>query len=148
MADNKLSWQDIVIGVQPRIRLTRSFDQRYHTYSGYTLRLQGEIGDEEGEFQVGIGAAAQAKHQFQVGDRVSGRSAPVINLQMEPVDYYKTAGLKLIQRAQGDEYMPPPWYDAPPELEVYRWRGHRRLNAQTYAAKCGGCIWVAGWLLR
>lgn len=32
MADTKLDWQGTVIGIQPRIRLTRSFDERYHTY--------------------------------------------------------------------------------------------------------------------
>ena len=79
MIDSKLSWQGTIIAVQPRIRLTRSFDQRYHNYLGYTLRLQGEIDGQEGEFLAGIGKAAQAKHQFRVGDMVSGRSAPVTN---------------------------------------------------------------------
>jgi hypothetical protein len=79
MADDKLLWPGAVVAVQPRIRLTRSFDQRYHTYLGYTLRLQVQIGDDEREFLVGIGEAAQAKHQFRVGDRVSGRSEPVAN---------------------------------------------------------------------
>lgn len=142
MADNKLLWQGTVIAVQPRIRLTRSFDQRYHTYLGYALRLQGQIGDEEGEFLVGIGEAVQAKHGFQVGDRISGRSEPVTNPKMEPVDYYKTSNLKVIERAViKDKSTPPPWHGVPPELAVYRWRGHRRLNTLTYATKCGGCIW-------
>ncbi len=30
---------------------------------------------------------------------------------------------------------PPPWETIPPELEVYRERGHRRLAARTYASK-------------
>lgn len=140
MADNKLSWHGTVIAVQPRIRLTRSFDQRYHTYLGYTLHLQGEIGDEERRFLVGISEAAQTKHQFRVGDTVGGQSAPVTNPQMDLVDYYKTNSLRLIEQA-AREGKPPPWHGVPPELQVYRWRGHRRLNAQTYAAKCGGCIW-------
>jgi hypothetical protein len=77
MSADKLSWQGTVISVQPRIRLTRSFDQRYHSYLGYALRLQGQLDDQEGEFLFGIGKAAQAKHQFQVGDVAGGRSAPV-----------------------------------------------------------------------
>lgn len=141
MADDKLLWQGTVIVVQPRIRLTRSFDQRYHSYVGYMLCIQGQIGGDEGEFLVGIGKAAQAKHQFRVGDRVSGRSEPVADPKLEPVDYYKTASLKLIQRANIDDHSPPPWYGIPPELEIYRWRGHRRLNSQTYNTKCSGCIW-------
>jgi hypothetical protein len=105
------------------------------------LRLQGQIGDQEREFLIGIGKAAQAKHQFQVGDVVSGRSAPVADPRLEPVDYYKTAGLKVIQREDTDDHTPPPWHDVPPDLEVYRWRGHRRLSARTYTSKCIDCIW-------
>ncbi|MGI6728256.1 MAG: hypothetical protein ACOX4P_06885 [Anaerovoracaceae bacterium] len=29
----------------------------------------------------------------------------------------------------------------PPELEVYRERGHRRLAARTYDSKCSSCMW-------
>ena len=50
MTKDKLDWQGNVVAVQPRIRLTRSFDQRSHTYLGYALRLQGQIGDDEGQF--------------------------------------------------------------------------------------------------
>lgn len=141
MTKDKLDWQGNVIAVQPRIRLTRSFDQRSHTYLGYALRLQGQIGDDEGRFLVGIGKAAQAKHQFRVGDVVSGRSAPAINPKLEPAEYYKTVGLNVVQRAGTEDLIPPPWHGVPPELEVYRWRGHRRLSAHTYAAKCEDCLW-------
>lgn len=34
-----------------------------------------------------------------------------------------------------------PWELVPPELEVYRERGHRRLAARTYDSKCGSCMW-------
>jgi len=141
MSNDKVAWQGTVVGVQPRIRLTRSFDERYHTYLGYMLRLQGQIGDEQGEFLVGIGKAAQAKHQFRVGDKVGGRSVPVVNPKVEPVGYYKTAGLKVVRRTAAGEQTPPPWHGVPPELEVYRERGHRRLSAHTYKAKCLSCIW-------
>jgi hypothetical protein len=127
--------------VQPRIRLTRSFDQHSHNYLGYTLRFQGQIGDTEGRFLVGIGKSAQAKYQFRVGDVVSGHSAPAANPKLEPADYYKTIGLKIIQRERTKDLTPPPWHGVPPELEVYRWRGHRRLSARTYATKCEECIW-------
>ncbi len=30
----KMAWQGVLLSVQPRIRLTRSFDQRSHTYLG------------------------------------------------------------------------------------------------------------------
>ncbi|MFN2125650.1 MAG: hypothetical protein ACK2UP_19325 [Candidatus Promineifilaceae bacterium] len=77
MATDKLSWQGTIPGVQPRIRLTRSFDQRWHTYRGYALRVKGQMGGEEGEFLIDIGKATQAKYRFQVGAVVSGRSASV-----------------------------------------------------------------------
>ena len=63
--------------MQPRIRLGRSFDQRSHTYLGYALRVRGNIGSEVREFLVGVGEGAHAKHQFQVGDTVSGEALPV-----------------------------------------------------------------------
>lgn len=63
----KLNWTGRIVSVQPRIRLTRSFDQRSHTYLGYCLTMYGFIHDEATEFSVGIGKAAQAKHEFQVG---------------------------------------------------------------------------------
>jgi hypothetical protein len=34
-AGDKIAWQGVLLSVQPRIRLTRSFDQRSHTYLGY-----------------------------------------------------------------------------------------------------------------
>ena len=138
---SKLNWEGTIVGIQPRIRLTRSFDERYHTYLGYSLRIQGQIDDEPGEFLIGIGKVAQAKYQFRVGDKISGRSALVADPKLEPVDYYKTAGVKIIQRSTDREYNPPPWHKVLPELEVYRERGHRRLNTRTYKTKCHSCIW-------
>ena len=35
----KPSFHGVVVGVQPRIRLTRSFDERQHSYLGYAVRL-------------------------------------------------------------------------------------------------------------
>ena len=141
MADTKLDWQGTVIGIQPRIRLTRSFDERYHTYLGYILRLQGRIDDQDGEFLIGIGQAAQTKHEIRAGDIVSGRSMPVEETRLETAEYYKAAGLKVIQRSPSVTHDPPPWHGVPPELEIYRGRGHRRLSARTYVARCESCIW-------
>ena len=141
MSAGKLTWQGTVVVVQPRIRLIRSFDERTQSYLGYALRLQGQIGDQDGEFLIGIGKATHAKNRFRFDDVVSGRSAPVADPRLEPVDYYKTAGLKLIRRANINDHTPPPWHGVPPELEEYRWRGHRRLSARTYASKCADCIW-------
>ena len=138
---DKLNWQGTMLSIQPRIRLTRSFDQRSHSYLGYALRIQGTIDDEEREFSIGIGQAAQAKHKFQAGDVLSGRAEPVVDPKMEPVDIYKVSGLKVIERAGEQDSSPPPWLGVPPELPIYRERGHRRLDAKTYSAHCSTCIW-------
>ncbi|MCP4007658.1 MAG: hypothetical protein GY725_26045, partial [bacterium] len=50
----KVSWSGTVLSVQPRIRLTRSFDERQHSYLGYVLHIDGKIGDEERTFTVGV----------------------------------------------------------------------------------------------
>ena len=95
---NKLTWCGTLIGVQPRIRLLRSFSERSHSYLGYSLRLRGTIEEAEGEFLVGIGKAAQEKYSFRVGDTVRGRSEPVADPRLEPVEYYRTARLDLLQQ--------------------------------------------------
>lgn len=137
----KLSWQGRVISVQPRIRLLRSFDQRSHTYLGFALQILGVIEGRKGEFSVGIGQAAQAKHAFRVGDLASGVSEPVMDPRNEPVEFYKTSGLHLLERGPQWSAAPPPWLGIPPHLNVYRERGHRRLDPRTYESKCRSCIW-------
>jgi hypothetical protein len=41
-------WQGVSLSVQPRIRLTRSFDRRSHTYLGYSLKVRGRVGSSFG----------------------------------------------------------------------------------------------------
>ena len=73
----KIQWKGTVTSVQPRIRLTRSFDERSHTYLGYALRLEGTVGGEAREFSVGVSKAAHAKHRFRAGQVVRGECLPV-----------------------------------------------------------------------
>jgi len=131
----------VVTSVQPRIRLLRSFDERSHGYLGYVLRIKGIMDGEEREFSVGIGKAAQAKYQFRVSDTVQGESLLVEDIERQPVDYYKTSGLKVIERSATTQKDPPPWLGVTPEIEIYRQRGHRRLDSRTYDSKCRSCIW-------
>lgn len=138
---NKLQWTGRVIAVQPRIRLTRSFDQRSHSYLGYCLMLDGTVGEEHRLFTVGIGQTAHDKHQFEVGMVVSGETLPVADRRLEPVEYYKASKLKVLSRPEPTEDSPPPWHGVPEDLATYRWRGHRRLSARTYQARCSSCIW-------
>jgi len=137
-----ISWSGVVVAVQPRIRLTRSYDQRIHTYQGYVLRLQGRIGEQERDFTIGVGKGAHKKHQFQIGDQVSGVGHSVLDEELEIAELYKVSKLEVSRGpGGGDSPKPPPWLGVPPELEVYRSRGHRRLAAQTYELKCTTCIW-------
>ncbi len=143
-AGEKIAWQGVLLSVQPRIRLTRSFDQRSHTYLGYALKVSGRVGSEAREFLVGVGQGAHTKHQFRAGSAVSGDALPVLDAQLETVEFYKVSKLKVGPPEAVDETTPPPWRGVPPPLEVYRERGHRRLAARTFNEKCCSCIWGCG----
>lgn len=137
----KLEWQGEVAAVQPRIRLLRSFDQRSHNYLGYLLRIQGNLGQERREFMVAIGKAAQAKHQFRTSDKAAGKGEAVADPRLETADLYKVSKLKLLSRTD-DPFPPsPPFLGVPPDLMIYRERGHRRLDPKTFEAKCKTCMW-------
>ncbi|MGE4284397.1 MAG: hypothetical protein AB7G87_11840 [Clostridia bacterium] len=140
---DKLTFKGIIISIQPRIRLTRSFEEASHTYLGYAIKLEGEISNANNTtFSIGIGKAAHAKHQFKVNDVISGECLPVPDPDMEPVDYYKVSKLKVISNVEQGSTSSP-WELVPPELEVYRERGHCRLSARTYETKCSSCMWGA-----
>ena len=134
--DTKSTFKGTIISIQPRIRLTRSFDEASHTYLGYAITLEGEIDNINTTFSVGIGKAAHAKHQFKVNDVIFGECVPVPDPDTEPTEYYKVSKLKLITRSTTTGSTSSPWERVPPELEVYRERGHRRLAAKTYDTKC------------
>lgn len=146
---DKLNFIGKIISIQPRIRLNRSFDESSHSYLGFAIRLEGEIDNKEQDsfektiFSVGIGKAAHAKHQFKVNDVVSGECLPVSDPVLKPVDYYKVSKLKLIKQSVSIASESAPWEQVPPELEVYRARGHRRLAARTYETFCSSCMWGA-----
>ncbi|MDD4239623.1 MAG: hypothetical protein PHT62_13900 [Desulfotomaculaceae bacterium] len=137
---NKLSFQGTIRSNQPRIRLTRSFDESSHTYLGYAINIAGTVDGEEKDFSIGIGKAAQAKFMFKVYDIISGECLPVPEPDMEPVDYYKVSKLAKVEEGEQGS-LSAPWEMVPPELEVYRERGHRRLAARSYEVKCSSCIW-------
>jgi hypothetical protein len=137
----KIPWSGVLISVQPRIRLTRSFDQRSHTYLGYALTVRGSVGSEQREFLLGMGQGAHAKHHFRAGQNVSGDALPVADPRLETVEFYKVSNLEVTAGEVEEAIEPPPWLGVPPPLPVYRQRGHRRLAARTYRNKCAGCMW-------
>jgi hypothetical protein len=140
----KISWHGRIISVQPRTRLMRSFDQRSHSYLGYDLRLAGTIGAEQREFAVAVGKAAHAKYNFKAGDEVSGEAEPVADERLETTEFYRASGIEVIAQGPGNNQpavLSPPFLGVCPDLEVYRQRGHRRLDPRTYEEKCANCIW-------
>lgn len=115
--------------------------EEQHSYQGYTLAVDGTVGEEQRRFTVGIGKAAQTKHGFRAGDAISGMGVPVPDPSVEPVEVYKVS--KLV-RGDNDPPItgePPPWGGVPPELPVYRTKGHRRISQAIYDAECVTCIW-------
>ena len=144
MAKSKsIKWQGSVTGIQPRIKMTRSFDQRQHSYLGYNLTIAGTIGDSaEEEFVIAISDVQQAYKQIKAGDTLSGSSCPVADPRREVAEFYRTSKLKVIEKGNGNYPAPPPFLGIAPELKpVYRQRGHRRLAARTYDTHCKSCIW-------
>jgi hypothetical protein len=137
----KIDWNGAVTSIQPRIRLNRSFDERNHGYLGYSLRIEGAVSGNPRTFWVGIGKAAQEKHEFQCGVTASGKAHPVQDSRIESVEYYKVSGLSVSGLAEAIQIGGPPWHGIPPNLEIYRSRGHRRLSARTYESRCSSCIW-------
>ena len=116
----KVTWSGRIVAVQPRIRLTRSFDERSHSYLGYVLRIDGTCGGEDGEFLIAVGEAAHVKHRFQKGMELAGTSVPVEDPRKETAAFYKTSGIKVIRNAGGETPAGPPFHGAPPDLETCR----------------------------
>jgi hypothetical protein len=102
----KIVWQGVLLSVQPRIRLTRSFDQLSHTYVGYALQLSGSVGSEAREFLVGVGQGAHTKHHFRAGYAVSGDALPIPDPRLETVEFYKVSKLKVGLPEDEDEAAP------------------------------------------
>jgi len=84
---------------------------------------------------------AHEKHGFRAGDVVSGVGEPVVAPEAEIADLYKVSKLVVEQRSPTDLTDQPPWLGVPPPLEVYRGRGHRRLDAKRFASSCASCMW-------
>jgi hypothetical protein len=137
----KSAWSGRIVSVQPRIRLIRSFDQRHHSYQGYVLCIDGTCVDAIGLFRIAIGKAAQKKYQFRAGMEVKGLAVPVPDPRLEIAGFYKVSGLKVVRNAEDALSASPICQGVPPDLETYRSRGHRRLDARTCDSRCSTCIW-------
>lgn len=136
----RFSWSGFLTGVQPRARLTRSYDERDPALLGYILRVRGQVADEVREFTVAVGAKSHEKHRFHAGLVVSGAGFPVEDPLLDVAELERASGIEVLVRG-GPPSAAPPWRGEPPPLSVYRDRGFRRLAAQAYTGKCSGCQW-------
>jgi hypothetical protein len=134
------SWTGTVQSIQPRIRLSRSFDQASHSYLGYVLKLEGTVSNEHRTFSVAIGPAQQKKFHIEAGDTLSGLAEPVPDPRMETAEFFRVSKLK-VEKTPLLHAQEPPWLGPPPALEIYRQRGQRRLAATTFEKSCSACIW-------
>lgn len=134
----KVFFQGVVLSVQPRIRLLRSFDESSHTYLGYALIVSDETTRQD--MSIGIRAGVQEKQQLKVGMTISGYCVPVLDPQMETVAYYRVSKMKVLGEQPLDSANPP-WNLVAPPIPVYRERGPRRLSVRTFETKCSSCMW-------
>ena len=134
----KTAIEGLIVAVQPRIRLLRSFDQRQHNYPGYALLIESAA--DKKQVWIGVGPAAHAKFGFCAGGSFSAEVEPIANPDLEPVDYYKAAKIRYVP-GNSPQGSPPPWFGVPPDLPTYRARGHRRLDSNAYESFCIRCIW-------
>ncbi|MDQ6858304.1 MAG: hypothetical protein M3Z65_04845, partial [Chloroflexota bacterium] len=140
-AAESVSFSGLIISIQPRIMLTRSFDERTHTYLGYVLLIRGSVGAAERDVLVAIGPATHAELGLRAGDRVRGRALPVKEPRREIAELYKVSGLEVLERGALAAQSGPLWQDVPFPLPIYRERGHRRLDAKAYERTCYACMW-------
>ena len=137
----KQSFSGTVTAVKARIRLLRSFDQISHSYLGYTLVLDGTLdGTPTEELRIAIGPKAHEKHQFRIGDQVTGLAIPVPDPREEWAAHYKVSQLRVLARGPSEQDVPanPDGGIAPP-LPEYRAHGHLRLDRATCQRNCQQC---------
>jgi hypothetical protein len=135
---DSISFSGLLMSIQPRIRLTRSFDQRSHTYLGYLLRVRESVGTDERDVLVAIGVTTQAEHRLRSGDRVSGQGHPVPEPKDEIAELYKVSKLEVLERGDTPAASGPPWQDvAPAIIDLSRARAPqaRRKNIREHVRR-------------
>ena len=129
------------MSVQPRIRLSRSFDERSHSYLGYVLYIDGEKDGAEEKFIVAVGKKTHEQYEFCSGMKLEGMAVPVPDRNKEIADLYKVSGLSISDRFGTRKSSEPPFINIPPDLEVFRERGHLRLDESVFFHTCWQCMW-------
>lgn len=141
VGDGKVDFNGTITAVKARIRLLRSFDQIQHSYLGYVLVLDGTLDGMPVEpLRLAVGPKSHEKHQFRIGDQITGKAVAVPDPETEWANWYKVSELRVLSRGSSDQDVPPnPEGGVAPPLPEYRERGHRRLEKSTYEAHCQRC---------
>lgn len=133
------------MSIQPRTRVWRYVtDNRTHYHIGLNLFLDGTANGTDGRFAVAVSEKQQLSGDFHIGDEIKGTAWTKQYPEREYADYYRAGFLKIISKAAENAIsIPPPWRIAPPEMQVYEYRGARMLSQSLWKGKCFGCIWAS-----
>jgi len=132
----------VILAVQPRVLLHRSFDERPEEYPGYALRASGRFEDRPRVFLVAISESDQERVRLQAGDHIEGEAQWVYDRRTEISDLAGVTDLQATARVSGRPRKGPPKLGIPVTLREYRDRGFRRLDEQTFGTKCDTCVWA------
>ncbi len=144
----KVAFEGTIVAVQVRSTVWRyRLDNRTHREIGYNLFLKGPVTFSdvtmEQDFSVAVTENTQEKINFRIGDKIKGTAWTKKYSNLEYADYYRAAGLKLIEEGHPLPEQSSPWLSPVPDLETYAWRGARMLDGRCYKGKCFQCKWAA-----
>ena len=141
--NSRLRWRGVVGAVQCRAWVWRyRVDNRSHNHLGFNLWVEGEVESTARKFVVAVSDRQREKHQFGVGDVVSGTGWPCKSAKREVADLYRAGGLKVIARGNVVSVAVPPFVNVPPPLEVFKARGARMLDSKLWRTRCMSCMWA------
>ena len=83
----KLSFKGTIKSIQPRIRLTRSFEETSHSYLGYAVKIAGTIDVDEGDFSI---ANKLLKVDFIDYQKLQNLMLGKVFVDLNPTDYTAT----------------------------------------------------------
>ena len=97
----KISWQGVVVSVQPRSTVWRYLiDNRTHRECGYNVFLKGEVnGDDPAsnsdkyDFCIAVSEKQAAKVNIHIGDVLKGTAWTKLYPETEFADYYRAGGI-------------------------------------------------------
>ncbi len=148
MSQESISWHGVVVAIQPRIHILRSFTAESRSFLGYVLQMEGTIGDEMGSFTLAVGKGTHHRHQLRAGDTLRGAGAPRADgagkrdESADPAEYIQAGSLEVVARGDGKEVAaPPPWLEVPPDAVVYERRRPQAIDAYLFDLYCARCIW-------